>query len=104
MSSIYQSGDVVTLFVVCSNTARPVTEELDLILVDVNIHVRVGSVFYGEGTMVQAAAQNTAGAICTRATTDSVVFYNQPIKISKLFFRNYISGTNAVVTITGVVK
>lgn len=101
----HKSGDVVSFFIPTNHTqARALTDDEDLVLYDVNIHIRNAAVFYGEGTLVQAAVLNTSSGVAPRADSNAVIYYNQPIRLKTLFFKSYVSGTVAYVTCAGVIK
>lgn len=60
------------------------------VLTSINIHCTTNPAYYGDKNFQQ-------GIILANA----VVWFDKPVKVADLWFKNYTAGSNCVITITG---
>lgn len=94
----YQSGTVYVKTVTATadlpfQIELPGTDEGQTILSSVNIHCYTNDCYYGNSAF-------QVGIIRANA----VVWFDGAIRVSDLWFKNYTTGSNTVIVVTGIVR
>jgi hypothetical protein len=69
----------------------PVEDDHDIILDSCNIHCLTNDAYYGN-PMVQAAP----------IRVNAVIWFDAPVRLADIVFKNYTSGSNTTIIITGI--
>ena len=69
------------------------SEEGSTVLSSVNIHCYTNDAYYG----------NLANQLAV-IKANAVVWFDGTIRVSDLWFKNYVAGSNTVIVVTGIVK
>ena len=84
-------------FYVNSKTATadtPFSVEIDpkVILTSINIHCYSNDCYYGNAGLLSAVLRK-----------DDIVYFENPVRVSDLVFKNYTAGSNTQIVITGTI-
>lgn len=69
----------------------PVEDDHDVILDCMNVHCYTNDLYYGNALVTSAVFRANA-----------VIWFDSPIRLSDLIFKNFTAGSNATVVVTGV--
>jgi hypothetical protein len=86
-STLYSKTKTAT-----SDALFQVDVEGNVMLSSINIHCYTNPAYYGNMSACNGIIQANA-----------VVWFDKPVKVSDLWFKNYTAGSNCVITITGTV-
>jgi len=64
-----------------------------LVLSSINIHCYTNAMYYGNGAEQQGIIQPNA-----------VVWFDKPVRVCDLWFKNYTAGSNGEITLTGTIE
>ena len=70
-----------------------VDDDNKVVLTSINIQCTTNDCYYGDRALQQGIIRANA-----------VVWFDRPIRICDLWFKNYTAGSNCVITITGTMK
>ena len=70
----------------------PIEDDHDIILDGCNIHCLTADAYYGN-PFVQSAP----------IRANAVVWFDSPVRLSDLVFKNYSAGTNTTIVVTGII-
>jgi hypothetical protein len=73
-----------------ANTPFHIDDDTKIVLSSINIHCYTNDAYYGTSAF-------QSGIIRANA----VVWFDKPVRVSDIWFKNYTAGSNTVITITG---
>jgi hypothetical protein len=90
MPSKFQSSFYSKSYTATADTIFQVEDETDVVLTSVNVACYGADAYYGNMTIMSAVIRANA-----------VLWFDAPIRLADLYFKNYTAGSNATIVITG---